>query len=286
MLTNICAKQVNNEQLRHELYRGVVYRNSATLASETLVRHVITRLSEATGSDELDLLQTKMGAVVLYSAVVATRALLENDATVRPLLFRMAEELGIVPNQIAIDKPRLRVILDGGHTNPLAKPAYYAHRDSWYGNPRCQINLWIPLHDVPANRAFLFYPQYFDAEIANDSHLFDHDRWVSEVGFQATSRPAHAVYPTVTEPLHEKEGVSFECTKGNIVLFAGAHLHKTIENSSGIPRFSMDIRLVHLGDHCQGLGAPDRDNHSKGSTLSSYMRGDDEAICSGALWDS
>jgi len=64
--------------------------------------------------------------------------------------------------------------------------------------------------------------------------------------------------------------IPFSCKAGEILLFSGAHLHRTLPQALDRTRFSLDARLVHLVDHAQGLGAPNVDGRSRGSALRDY----------------
>jgi hypothetical protein len=67
--------------------------------------------------------------------------------------------------------------------------------------------------------------------------------------------------------------VGFACTRGQNLLFSGSQFHATVPQSRGLTRYSLDFRIVHLGDHECGLGAPNVDNRSTGSALVDYVRG-------------
>ena len=49
-------------------------------------------------------------------------------------------------------------------------------------------------------------------------------------------------------------------------------LSETLPQALGRTRFSLDARLVHLGDHARGLGAPNVDGRSRGSALPDYVQ--------------
>jgi hypothetical protein len=156
-----------------------------------------------------------------------------------------------------------------GHENPLAAPAYTAHRDTWYANPQSQLNWWIPLHDVGSGETFAFYPEYFGKEVANNSADFDYDEWIRNIGWQNTDGKK-AVYPAASG-FNRAGAYAFTAKAGDIILFSAAHLHQTTENTSGLTRFSIDFRTVNLEDQSNGKGAPNVDNRSRGSALKDYL---------------
>jgi hypothetical protein len=65
------------------------------------------------------------------------------------------------------------------------------------------------------------------------------------------------------------------CKVGGIILFSGAHMHSTVQNSSGYTRFSIDFRTVHLDDVVAHSGAPNIDSECTGTTLRDHLRGSD-----------
>jgi hypothetical protein len=62
---------------------------------------------------------------------------------------------------------------------------------------------------------------------------------------------------------------------GGIILFSGAQLHETVPNRSGIARYSIDFRTVHLDDAEARRGALNVDSHCTGTTMRDYLRASD-----------
>ena len=52
-------------------------------------------------------------------------------------------------------------------------------------------------------------------------------------------------------------------------------MHSTIPNTSGVTRYSIDFRTVHLGDVLSRAGAPNVDSACTGSAIRDYLRGAD-----------
>jgi hypothetical protein len=211
--------------------------------------------------------QSRLGGG-LFEAVTRARRVIVADPTWPDHAQAMLDGIAAAPGALAIDVPRLRCVPGGGQHIPAAAPVYYAHRDTWYANPKAQINAWIPLHDVDEAVTFEIFPEAFDRAVENDSERFDLEDWEANIGFQNPSPPVDA-YPRARgsgwgPPLR------FDARAGEILLFAAAHLHATRPHAREEARFSTDFRFVHLDDHHAGLGAPDPDNRSRGSTLASY----------------
>lgn len=260
----------SNEDLRQALYAGQIFRVKANDASKRLVARIIELLQAEFGIDSgtpLNKLQFTMDGAELFSRIGKVRKLIVAE---HQLVFDVVSSLGFAPADNAVDPARLRAVTHLGHENPLAAPAYTAHRDTWYANPESQINFWVPLFDVTDGQTFAFFPMYFDKPVDNESQGFDYDQFVANVGWQNTNGTA-AVYPSTDTSSFEATGERFTLDAADILLFSASHLHQTTKNVSGVTRFSVDFRTVNLNDHAKGLGAPNVDNRSTGSALKDYL---------------
>lgn len=127
-----------------------------------------------------------------------------------------------------------------------------AHRDTWGSGYLCQINWWMPVHEIEAASTAMIYPGYWDLPVANnakgwDWRLMRHD-------------PAYPPLPTTTQAFERADGLPLLLEPGEVAVFSGAHLHATIPNRTGRPRFSADTRTVDMRHVTQGLGGPDVDH--------------------------
>ncbi|MCA9794029.1 MAG: hypothetical protein KC910_19610, partial [Candidatus Eremiobacteraeota bacterium] len=198
------------------------------------------------------------------------RVLADDKRVLRALRALVATLHGL--EETVFDPPRLRVILPRGHHLAAAAPVYFAHRDTWYANPRCQLNWWTPFHRVETHQTFVFYPEAFETPVPNDSQRFDYERWRTEVGFANSNPVPEAVYPRALGSLAQLQRKGVEADAGDLLVFSAAHLHQTLPLEDGPPRLSIDFRTVYYPDHQAGRGAPDPDNHSRGSTLGEYLK--------------
>lgn len=263
---------VGDAPLRRAMYSGAVWRLPPSPASRALVNTAVETLTSEFGSleraqrehefDDAPGFLAKLGAM-------GTR-LRDLDAALH-LVDGLLKDLGLSPLDYAADAVRLRGVRHNGHLHPDAAAAYSAHRDTWYANPQCQINFWLPLTDVTAEQTFCFYPHRFAAPVPNDSGAFDYLRFAEDAGWQARKNGA-AIYPTTPIGLEAEPHWPVECSGGEIICFSGAHLHRSQHNASGRCRYSIDFRVVHLGDHAKGIGAPNVDNRSVGDALCDYRR--------------
>lgn len=255
----------NGATLRRQIYAG----DQVELCSQgqALVEAVLSVVGRLLPRAQVSSLTNDL----FLGRLAHARQLVRDDTTVRTALVDLlTSHHGL--EQTLVDAPRLRVILPGAHRLAAAAPVYYAHRDTWYGNPRSQLNWWVPLHDVEPDQTFVFYPEAFDQPVPNNSHEFDYDRWRHQVGFATASAPPNAVYPRALGSLSHLQARGFAARQGDLVVFSAAHLHQTLAFDHGLPRLSLDFRTVYLPDHKAGWGAPDPDNASRGCTLADYHR--------------
>lgn len=264
-----------NADFRQAVYRGEIFLLPPTSESLALVERMRALLVTELGADMREA-QFRLGDEGFFPAIGRLRKLLYEQPEFCEAMRSVAAGLGFRPDENAFDPLRLRVIAHGAHENPQAAPVYYTHRDTWYSHPQCQISFWVPLHDLAEEETFLFYPDYLRTAVTNDSGGFDYDEWTRDrrslrVGWQDRKAGQQAFYPAFLGELDMTTVVPFSCRAGEILVFTGAHLHRTRENRTGRTRFSVDFRTVHLGDHAAGLGAPNADNRSTGSALRDYF---------------
>lgn len=189
----------------------------------------------------------------------------------RRLALRCLQSVGLQESDLLLDQVRLRAVSPGLETVAAAAPVFYCHRDTWYGNPKCQVNAWIPLQAVDADNSFQFFPHHFQQPIANDSHLFKASDFERQGGFgRVTEQPAESVYPRA---LQQPQGtaVSVRLQAAQLLLFSAAHLHQTLVNKTERTRLSLDFRFYRPSHVESGAGAPDPDNRSTGLLTDGYL---------------
>src|SRR5580658_2140910 len=177
------------------------------------------------------------------------------------LIRAVIEQAGFAPEHTYFDLPKPRTSFPQGHLNTGAAFAFPWHRDQWYAAPAQQINWWLPVFPLQKENAMSFDLAHFARPVPNDSHLFDsYQNNVARLTTAAQVTHEVQVRPRALDHHADQELVLLPAP-GSILLFSGAHLHKTIPNSSGRARFSVDFRTVDASDLLSHRGAPVPDAH-------------------------
>jgi hypothetical protein len=267
----------DNLLTRESLLAGQVYLKPGGSASVALVSKIIALMQERLETGDIRRAHEKWSAEQFFEKLGGLRRTVYLEAEYHEALRAVVEECGFDLSRVAFDPIRLRVVQPGGHRNPLAAPVYYPHRDTWYAHPQSMIVWWMPLHDLQPEETFVFYPDYLDKPVANDSEIFDYADWIKDgpalkIGWQKQDSGITGRYPGSQETEMPSYAEGFSCRAGENLIFTGAHYHKTNPHDLALTRFSLDFRVVDLDDVKAGRGAPNADNRSRGTTLGDYIQ--------------
>lgn len=267
------------DEARAALYAGTVFHWSATAASRAFVDQVQACVEAGFADPDPRRRAFALGTHGSFDRVGAVRRALFEDRAIQAALAALLDAEGFALDQVVVDPPRLRCILPCGEDDPRTQAIYVPHRDTWYGHPPSLITWWLPLDPLPAEETFVFYPELLDQPVLNASAGFDYQAWTAggqalRIGWQDRDAGLREHYPAAGVSLTGAREVGFACERAESIVFAGAHLHRTppLPRDGTRARFSVDFRLVHLGDHAAGRGAPAVDDASRGSALPDYRR--------------
>jgi len=270
-LFNPDARDVDRRKL---LYQGAILFYSTSPASLALCAHARAMAKEAFGALDPEHAQEHLEQEKFVSVVGPLKSNFTNDRDTKRLVCAYLMEQGVDPEATYFDVPRLRVVPHSDYLTAGVSYAYKAHRDIWYSSPSAQVNWWLPVWDVTPDRTMAFYPRYWDKKLKNSSAGFDYAEWVDVGRKLATSQLKSDArnHPLPLEELSSDEEFRFGAAAGNAILFSAAHLHATAPNTSDRTRYSMDFRTVDVEDLRNGVGAPNIDSESRGSTLGDFLR--------------
>ena len=144
--------------------------------------------------------------------------------------------------------PKPRTSFPVGHLTTGVAFAFPWHRDVWYAAPSQQLNWWLPVFPVREDNAMAFDPDRFNAPVINNSGDFDYYACnVSRLTTAASVKTEAQVRPGAFDHNPANELIVLPAP-GQVLLFSGAHLHRSLPNTSGLARYSIDFRTVHAPD--------------------------------------
>ena len=195
----------------------------------------------------------------------------------KKLVRAVIEEAGFPAEDTHYDLPKPRTSFPMGHLTTGIAFAFPWHRDVWYSAAAQQINWWLPVFPVREDNAMSFDPASFDRAVPNTSDAFDYyqnnaSRLTTATG---VTREVQA-RPGAVDHAPDQELVVLPAP-GQVLLFSGAQLHKSIPNTSGRARFSVDFRTVYTPDLMAGRGAPLVDVYCTGTAIRDFVNVADES---------
>jgi hypothetical protein len=186
---------------------------------------------------------------------------------------RVLTELGCAPQETYFDVPRLRTSTSDGYLTTGIAFAWHPHRDTWYSAPPSQLNWWIPVWPIRHDNTMCFYPHYFQKPVPNDSaryNYYTHNAQHRGPHVAKMTKADARAMPGPTEPIDTSSELRLVVPVGAVIVFSGAQLHASVENTSGLTRFSLDFRTVNREDARAKQGAPKVDVHCGGSAIRDY----------------
>eukprot|EP00038_Savillea_parva_P006581 m.164625 g.164625 ORF g.164625 m.164625 type:complete len:323 (-) comp12449_c0_seq1:322-1290(-) len=154
------------------------------------------------------------------------------------------------------------------------------HRDTWGSRCQTQINWWAPIFPIGPDCTVELFPTFYTTPVPNTSaawNVKDFVTWRRDVTkmvndpsspIDATSDastlesvcpPPPPQLPVVNDGVVLTDGLPVVVAPGDVVMFSAAHLHRTVPNTSGLHRFSTEVRTIHVRDEMEGRGPPNID---------------------------
>ena len=267
---------VSDDERRAGLYAGNIYLNSATKASQALVALARQMLEEAFAPHDPRTIHEHMTAEEVAAILGTLKPSFVHHPECKTLIREMMLENRVDIDKTYFDVPRMRSAYPSHFLSSGIAYAFHAHRDTWYSAPMCQINWWFPIYPVEPGNSMAFYPDYFDKPVKNNSEIYNYYEWNSKHRANAAK---HVKSDTREQPKPQEKivppSVCYLPPPGGTILFSGAQLHETVPNTTGMARYSIDFRTVHLDDVVAHRGAPNQDSRCTGTTMRDYLRASD-----------
>ena len=264
-------------QRRSLIFEGNLLQYVANSSTKQLADHAISMMVKELAPYEPEKAQFNLPVESFIERVGALKSGFTNGLTTKKLVRDILTSFGCDLEDTYFDVPRLRVVPHGDYLSSGVSYAYKAHRDIWYSSPTAQLNWWMPVYAVTAERAMSFFPEYWDKPVTNSSDGFDYKEWCN-VGRQMASsqvKTDNRQHPLPLAAIDCNSELRLAGAKGDVTVFSAAHLHATAPNTSGETRFSIDFRTINMSDIKNKRGAPAIDNSSRGTTLGDFLRASD-----------
>jgi hypothetical protein len=268
----------SDELRRQQLYDGQLFVYSTRPSILAFVNFAKSLIEEAFGGLDPRTAQKHM-AVERYADLLGKLkpAFIHHSESKRHLM-RILEDLGCDREKTYFDVPRMRSSTSDNYLTTGIALAWHPHRDTWYSAPSCQINWWLPIYELAPDNAMAFHPRYWSEPVKNSSADYNYYTWnklyrgekVAKI-VKDDPRPL----PRALEPMELEPQIRLLCPVGGVILFSGAQMHSSVPNTSGVTRFSIDFRTIHVDDAVAKRGAPNIDSACTGTVMRDYLNGED-----------
>ena len=199
--------------------------------------------------------QFELGRDEYLSKVEALQKRFRKDDTAKELFLAALGHVGVDLQRTSWDWLYLRVSPHGDEHAGRRTAKLGFHRDTWASNVYAQTNWWAPIYPITVGRTIAFYPAYWKKPLKNTSREWD----LEEIRAGRSSAP---VVPEPTETVNTTSELRSVIEPGDLLCFSGAHLHASVPNTTGVARFSVEVRTVDTGDAADGRGAPNLDGEA------------------------
>jgi hypothetical protein len=263
---------LTDQERRKQIYEGDIFCYSPQPLSQALCELGRSLLEEAFAPHDPRIVHHHMSPEEVAGILSKLKPAFIHHPVCKRLIPEILESVGCDLDMLYFDVPRMRSAYPSDFLTSGIAYAFHPHRDTWYSAPQCQINWWMPMYPITGENCMAFYPDYFRGPIANNSEVYNYYRWNATSRAAATQhiRADNRVQPKPQEPV-VGEPLKVLPEPGGIILFSGAHLHETVENTSGVARYSIDFRTVHRGDAQSRNGAANVDSRCTGSSIRDYL---------------
>jgi len=277
MTTVFFDSNLSDSDRRERLYAGDLFVYSSMAASRDLCDFAGEMICDAFDDADPETAQARLDVEKYVEILKDLKPRFIHHQKSKEYVRGILEGLGCDLGATHFDVPRLRSSTSDGYLTTGIAYAWHPHRDTWYSAPKTQVNIWLPIYPLTHSNTVAFHPAHFDRVVQNDSAKYNYYEWNSKYRAAASSQVSKDTrpLPAPTEKVERESEIRVVCPVGGLILFSGAQLHSSVENTSGITRFSIDFRVVNSEDIRAGKGAPTQDVHCTGSNIRDFLRAED-----------
>lgn len=273
-MTNIFYDSEHDDETRRKrLYRGDIYVCGPTEQTVAFCKFARGMIEEAFGDLDPELAQYQLPVEKYAQLLGRLKPAFIHHRDSKQFIQLVLASMGVDTHSTYFEVPKLRSSTSDGYLTAGIAYAWHPHRDTWYSAANCQINWWTPVYDLEAENTMTFYPKYFDIPVENSSSGYNIYEWNKKYRGTHVTQYINEDPRPLPKPKQEIETdseIRLICPVGGMILFSGAQLHASVENTSGKTRFSLDFRTVHLKDLSAAAGAPNVDSKCTGTVLREF----------------
>jgi len=265
---------VSDHIRRQQLYDGQLFVYSARPSVHAFVDFARSIIEDAFGGLDPRVAQDSMEVAHYADLLGKLKPSFIHHAESKRHLQSILADFGCDPRKTYFDVPRMRSSTSDNYLTTGIAYAWHPHRDIWYSAPACQINWWLPIYEIESNNAMAFHPRYWTQPVKNNSSEYNYYVWNKLYRGENVAKLINSdprPLPRAVEPMELDPQVRLICPVGGVILFSAAQMHSSVPNTSGVTRFSIDFRTVHLDDAVVKRGAPNLDSACTGTVMRDFL---------------
>lgn len=271
--------KADDDSRRDALYQGSVFVYSPSAAALELCSFARELIEQAFHPLDPRKVQDSLPVERCVDILAELKPKFIHHPKSKELIRQLLSERGCDLEKTYFDVPRLRTAFSSDYLSSGIAYAFHPHRDTWYSAPFSQINWWMPVYPINPDNSMAFHPRYWDEALPNSSGTYNYYEW-NRTSRQTAAQHVKAdtrIQPRAEVPLDPDPQVRVLAEVGGMMMFSAAQLHSTVPNTSGMTRYSIDFRTVHLDDVWNRVGAPNLDSKCTGTTMQDYLKATDYA---------
>ena len=252
----VLSGALEDKQRRESIYDGDLLVFKKVPPMEQLCAFTDALIREVFGTTDPVRAQFELDREKYLSRVETLQKRFRKDARAKDLFLAALGYVGVDLRRTFWDWLYLRVSPHGEEHSGRRTAKLGFHRDTWSSNVYAQTNWWAPIYSISPGRTIAFYGEYWGKPLKNTSANWN----LEEIRSGRSSAP---LVPEPTETVNTASELRPVIEPGDLLCFSGAHLHASVPNSTGVARFSVEVRTVDARAAAEdGRGAPNVDGEA------------------------
>jgi hypothetical protein len=252
----VLSGALEDGQRRESIYDGDLLVFKKVPPMEEFCAFTDALIREVFGTTDPVRAQFELDREKYLSSVETLQKRFRKDARAKDLFLAALGYVGVDLRRTFWDWLYLRVSPHGEEHSGRRTAKLGFHRDTWSSNVYAQTNWWAPIYSISPGRTIAFYGEYWGKPLKNTSANWN----LEEIRSGRSSAP---LVPEPTETVNTASELRPVIEPGDLLCFSGAHLHASVPNSTGVARFSVEVRTVDARDAAEdGRGAPNVDGEA------------------------